>query len=450
MMASAALSLAGCSATSHEPLAPSVAAAPIAAAATTPARPVEPDPDLNRPPPVRHLAIDWSTVALASDADAAAVWQQIAPTGADWDDKLPEIPPAIAHQLAVALLRAGNFTCARPPADDCAKPLYDVPPPAETAGLGDPCLRRLLALWALDFVDEGDLPAIKPALFTIAALPPPESQLVAAAFRAIPELDADTRLELLAQAWRAGQHDLVDASVGSLDEAHLALAVKRHHIGGALEVLSPEASRTTYLVAITDPLLPPRARTLAITELDALAAGEAKLPTDLQTALVTAAAAKDCAVAAAAARVLDQHGDHRFVPRRPRTTSVAPLLRAMCVLASYEALQGSDEPSLLATYLPARGLERTTITYDPLSEVDSDGDGDPHTNRSDELVPQSEAVLPELDDLVRAMQHCTGTVCVSDDHEFHFVWKASGGALLLTRIELAERPPCVTPATRTP
>jgi hypothetical protein len=385
-----------------------------------------------------------------SDADAAALWQQIAPTGADWDDKVPEIPPPIAHQLALALLRAGNFKCARPPADDCARPLYEVPAPAETAGLGDPCLRRLLALWALDLVDEADLPAIKPALFALAALPPPESQLVDAALRAIPEIDQDTRLELLAQAWRAGQRDLVDASVGSLDEAHLALAVKRHHIGGALEVLSPEASRATYLAAIIDPVLPTRARSLAITELAALATSDARLPPDLQAALVTAAAAKDCAVAAAAARALDQHGDHRFVPRRPRTTNTAPLIRAVCVLASYEALQGSDEPSLLATYLPARGLERVTIIYDPMSEVDSDGDGDPHTNRSTELIPQSEAVLPELDDLVRAMQHCTGAVCVSDDLEFHFVWKPSGGALLLSRIELAARPPCVTPATRTP
>jgi hypothetical protein len=442
--------LGGCSGTPHEPtIAPPASAGRAPAAAKQPA-PRPPDPDLHRPPPVQRLAIDWASVALASDADATALWLRIAPTGADWEDKLPEIPPAIAHELAVALLRGGNFTCAVPPSGACARPLYDVAPPADTAGLSDPCLRRLLALWSIDLLADDDLPAVRPSLLAIAAIPPPESQLVAAAIRAIPDADQDTRLELLGAAWRAGQHDLVDSSVGSLDEAHLAVAVKRHHIAGALEVLSPEASRAVYLAAITDPALPARARTMAITELAALAAVDTKLAPELQTALVAAVASKDCAVAAAAVRVLDQHGDHRFVPSRPRTTSTAQLMRAVCVLASYEALQGSDEVSLLATYLPARGLERTTITYDPLSEVDSDGDGDPHTNRSGEIVPRNEAVLPELDDLVRAMQHCTGTVCVSEDHEFRFVWKPISNALMLARIELAERPPCVTPTTRTP
>jgi hypothetical protein len=62
-------------------------------------------------------------------------------------------------------------------------------------------------------------------------------------------------------------------------------------------------------------------------------------------------------------------------------------------------------------------------------------------------VPRADAVLPEIEDLARAMQHCTGTICVSDDHEFRFVLAPAGrplgGELLLTRIELADRPPCV-------
>jgi hypothetical protein len=133
-------------------------------------------------------------------------------------------------------------------------------------------------------------------------------------------------------------------------------------------------------------------------------------------------------------------------------------MRAMCVLASYEALQRSDEASLLPSYLPARGLARITITYDPLSDVDSDGDGDPHTTRTEELVPRGDAVLPELDDVIRAMLHCTGAICTSDDREIRFVWaradlldtgpqrrRSFGGELLLSRIELADRPPCAAP-----
>jgi hypothetical protein len=396
--------------------------------------------DLESPPHKHLLAIDWKTVKLDSDADALALWQQIAPTGDDWEAKLDEVPDDIARPLALALLHDGHFTCAPAPLPNaCARTLGDLPAPAETATFAEPCLRRVLALWSFDQLAPGDLPGVRDALRAIAAIPPPESQLVAAAIHAVPEADQDARLELLSIAWRAGQHDLVDAAVGSLDEAHLITAAKAHHLSGALEVLSAEGQRAVYLAAINDEALAPRARTSAIGDLVAL---DDKLPADLSAALVSAVRSKDCVVAATAARALDQHGDHRFVPRRPRTANTAALMRAMCVLASYESLQQSDEPSLLATYLPARGLERVTITYDPLSDVDSDGDGDPHTSHTADLVARGDAVLPELEDLVRAMAHCTGTICVSDDHEFRFVWKPVGGDRLLSRIELVDRPPC--------
>jgi hypothetical protein len=420
------------------PQQPTMTSDPPPAVAAAPA-PAPPDPDLHRPPPRRLLDLDWAKVTLTNDAEATALWQRIAPTGADWEDKLGEIPAALARPLAIAILHGGNVTCMKPPTGACAKPAYDVAPPADAAGLDDPCLRRLLALWSIAQLEDDDLPAVKDALRGIAAIPPPESQLVAAAIHAVPEADQDTRLELLSIAWRAGQGDLVDTAVGSLDEAHLITAARAHHLTGALEVLSAEGHRAVYLAAVNDEALAARARTSAIGDLVAL---DDKLPPDLSAALVSAVRSKDCVVAAAAARALDQHGDHRFVPRRPRTANTGALMRAMCVLASYEALQQSDEPSLLATYLPARGLERVTITYDPLSDVDSDGDGDPHTSHTADLVPRGDAVLPELEDLVRAMAHCTGTICVSDDHEFRFVWKPVGGEHLLSRIELADRPPC--------
>src|SRR5262249_61461685 len=124
--------------------------------------------------------------------------------------------------------------------------------------------------------------------------------------------------------------------------------------------------------------------------------------------------------------------------RRRRTARTARRMRAVCVLASYEVLLGTDEPSLVPDYVPARGLERMTITYDPLSDDDPDGDGDPHTSHTTELVPRAEAVLPELEDLGRAMQHCTGAICVSDDREFRFVWQRAGGDTPLSRVQPAD------------
>lgn len=435
--------LSGCGGTPQTPDHPRPQ--PVAPDRGVSAQPAKPDPDLNRPPPRKLLAIDWNATQLSSEADALAVWAKIAPTGEDWEEKLDEVPAAAARPLAVALLRGGSFTCAPPaPSGDCARPVFDVPDPSHAAGFTDPCLRRLLALWSLAQLEPDDLPQVKDALRGIVAIPPPESQLVATALRAVPERDQDQLLELIVIAARAGQRDVVSSAVARLDEAHLIEAAGKHHVDSALEVLSAQAHRAAYLAAVTDEALAPAARTQAIGELiaaDAPGAGR-KLQPDLRTALIKATAARDCAVAAAAARALVQHAERKYAPARPRTRSPEAMLRALCVLASYEPLQGADEPSLLPTYVPAKGLERIVIAYDALSDVDDDGDGDPHTRRSVDLIPKGELAVPEAQDLARAMKRCTGAVCKSVDREFHFSWKPVGGELWLSRIEIVERPPC--------
>ncbi|MBC7975247.1 MAG: hypothetical protein H7138_09695, partial [Myxococcales bacterium] len=210
----ASIGLAGCAAPHREVTPP---AAPVVPSPPT-TKPTTPDPDLHRPPPRRVLDIDWARVALTDDASALALWARIAPTGADWEDKLQEIPARFAHALALAVLRGGNVTCVLPVTGDCAKPRYDVDRPGDASSFDDPCLRRLLALWAIEQLEPGDHVTIHDALLAMAALPPPESELVAAAIHAIPETAFAARLALLAVAWRAGQHDLVDAAVGALDE----------------------------------------------------------------------------------------------------------------------------------------------------------------------------------------------------------------------------------------
>ncbi|MBA3819210.1 MAG: hypothetical protein H0X17_09990 [Deltaproteobacteria bacterium] len=407
-----------------------------------PAAPVaQPDPDLHRPPPTRVLSIDWAQVNLTTEADALALWQRIAPTGFDWQDKLMELPPPVERPLAIALLRGGAFTCMTPaPRRDCAPALFDVVEPTHAAGFTDPCLRRLLALWAIEQLEPEDLAGVRDALRAIAAIPPPESELVAAALDVLPEADHAGRLELLAIAWRAGQRDVVHAAVGKLDEAHLIEAASQHHIDGALEVLSADGHRAIYLGAVTDEALATRSRTQAMFDLIAV---DDKLPPELKRALVIAATSKDCSVAAAAARILAKRGDRRFVPKRARTP--APMMRSLCVLASYEQQQQADEASLLPGFVRTQGLERVTITYDALGETDPDGDGDPHTARAIDLLTRDAVVLPELDELVRAMTRCAGTTCRTDGYEFRFGLERSRGELRLARIEVIERPPCPRP-----
>lgn len=399
-----------------------------------------PDPDLNQDPPRRLLTIDWSTIQVTTETDSLALWAKIAPTGSDWTEKLDEVPHEYDRSLAIALLRTGNFTCipARP-TRDCSMQLFDVPEPAPAAGMTDPCLRRLLALWAIEQLEPEDVPSVMDSLRAIVVIPPPESELVVAALRAVPETEQTKRLELIALAWSAGQRELANASVGTLDEAHVIEAVTKHHIDGALEVLSSEGHRATYLAAVADEAMGTKARAQAITE---LLSTDDKLAPDLRAVLVKTVASKDCTVAANAVRALELRGERKYIPKRPRAIMVDPMMRALCVLASYEQLQRSDEGSLLATFVPAKGLERISVAYDVLAEVDQDGDGDPHTERSAELVPREDLVVPEIDDLVRAMRRCKGTTCTSDDREFRFGFKAVAGELHLYRLEIVERPPC--------
>jgi hypothetical protein len=426
--------LAACGGTPREPIAKPVVAPVVAPDAGGHLQ----DPDLNHALPKKLLAIDWD-----KDVDPLAVWQQIAPTGADWEAKLEEIPAdhPIAHKLALALLREGNFTCAKPPSPaDCGRPAIDVDPPADTATLADPCLRRMLALWSIAQLEDDDIPQIKDALRAIVAIPPPESQLVSAALKAVPENDVATRMELIEIAWKAGQHDIVNGALSGLDVPQLIDAASKLHVDGALEILSAEANRDVYLHAVTDELMTPTARAQAIVDL--VATDPDKLAPDVKAALVAAMKSPSCPVVAAAARALDQHGEHKYLPRRPHTSKPDAMVRGICVLASYEQLQKSDEASLLPTFLPAKGLELAKVVYDPYNETDADGDGDPHTVRSIDLVPRDQAVLPEIEELTRALHNCKGTICRSAEHEFRFTFKALGGELVLSRLEVVDRPPC--------
>jgi hypothetical protein len=402
------------------------------------------DPDLAPAPTHRLLDIKWDEVVLADDAAALALWRKIAPTGEDWEDKLVEIPTdrPVARALGLALLRQGNFACAAPPtpAHSCAHHPIDLPAPAPTATLDDPCLRRLLALWALGQLEIDDVDQITDALTAIAALPPPESELTEAALHVISDDRGALKLKLIAIAAAAGQHELADTAIGTLDEPQLIEAISKLHIDGALTVLSAEGDRPLFLKAIVDDKLRSKTRVQAIHE---VVAAEDPLAADSKATLVAAAKGSDCAVAATAARLLAQDGDRRFVPTRPRTKKPDELLHALCVLVGYDEELGADEVSPFGSYLPARGLELVRVSYDPYGEVDNDGDGDPHTEHTTELIPPGEVSVPEADDLARALTHCQGTVCTTDDHEFRFTFKpGAGGYLLLTRLEVIERPAC--------
>jgi hypothetical protein len=407
-------------------------AAPVAPiVATSPPPPLDAphaiDPDLERVPVPKLLAIDWDHVALGSDGDALALWKQIDPRGGDWQEKLYEVPSGpISQALAMALLRQGNFTCTHSvPVAICPKrTTTELDTPIETADLGDPCLRRSLALWSFDQLEQVHLARLRPALDAIVAIPPPESDLVEDALRGDHDNpDQNERVELIVRAWNAGQRDVAGASLGGLDEQHLVELVRKDHVDAALEILSIQDQRAVFLAAMTDPKLAPNTRLQTIADL--LDAQPTEPGSDGRAALLVAAKSTSCEVAAAAAHALVKY--HILGAPKPPAT-----MRTLCVVASYERVQQENETSPLAALIPPRGLELVRVANDPDAGSDA---------RSIDLIPSYAAVFPESDDIVHAFEHCKNTTCVSDEHAFQFTIR--GG--LLTRLEIDERPDCAPP-----
>lgn len=386
----------------------------------------------------RLLDIDWAALRFDSDADALKVWRQIAPTGADWEKKLEEVPGdlRIAHALGISMIRAGNFACAPVRVKTCEGTALGMPPPAPSARLGDPCLRRRLAVWSFERLEAEDIPTIRDALRAIVKLPPPESELVALALRALPESDSAGRYELLELAWKAGHRELVNGMLGGLPDRVLIDAVLRLHIDGALDMLSVEAHRAVYTKAVRDENLNTAARVFAINQ---LAESASKLTPDLRALLVGGTKHRDCAIAAAAARALENFGDLSFLPLRPVTGRTDVMMRSLCVLASYQSFQNPEDPTLLDMYVASRGLEIVRIAHLPYNAVDADRDGNPRVERTIELVPRHFAKLPDVGELRRAFERCTGATCSSRDRTFKFVFRPQAGALALWRIEVVDK-----------
>jgi hypothetical protein len=377
---------------------------------TAPLPPLSPTPALAEPPPppapgndgptpTSLLSIDWKTIDVSDDASALALWQQIAPTGADWELRLGELPDddGLQRHLAFALLRGGNFAC-KP--DSAATSACGVGAggasltAAPESTFSDPCLRRQLALWALERLDDEDARTLQRELLAIAALPPPEDELVREAFDLVPVGADELLLRMIVAARAAGQGDIADESLSWLSRPLLLQVATKLHSDGALRVLDPAEARPVFIAAITDGKLKAATSIAAIDDL--LAADDAKLKKDVRAALLAALKDPRCEVAAAAARALANAGEPRFVPR-PARASVSAALRALCVMAAYSQEEiGADRD--LRPFISKRGLQ----VYDH-SEITAP----PDEPTGEVILPADLVVLPFLEELSPALEHCT-------------------------------------------
>jgi hypothetical protein len=159
------------------------------------------------------------------------------------------------------------------------------------------------------------------------------------------------------------------------------------------------------------------------------------LPADLKHALIQATKSSDCELAGIAAHTLAGYHDASRSPTWPHTFKQAEMLRSLCVVATFERAQSPGDPSYLPGYIAPGGMTLTHEIYDPYV--------DPPDRRAVERVPARQAVLPDLDEMIAALKHCTGTPCRSLTREFQFGFTRGSGGLLLSSIEVVDLPPCM-------
>lgn len=400
-----------------------------APAAAEPAPPAAQAPPEQAPLGFPLLSIDWSSVSLKSDADALALWRQIAPTGADWTLRLGELPDddRLLKRLAIALLREGNFTC--PALLPCTN--AGVEEVASSATLTDPCLRRELALWAFQRLDEDDAAELGDTLVAISGMPPPEHELVSEAFDLVPANHDDLLLRMNQAARAAGQAELADSSLPWLSPLALQKVLEQMHADGVYEHLDIDQARPSFLAAIADRRLKAKTSIAAMHELTGQSGQVAK---DVRLALRKATADPRCEVAGAAIQLLEQHGEPRYLPR-PARASTAAALHSLCVAAAYtQSHAGLDE--VLRPFVSPQGLQ--VIDHAAASE-------DPSGGPQGEFIARSELVtLPFLEDLSAALESCSGSTCKTFGLRFELSFDAKH---LLQRIErfAEDSPACASP-----
>jgi hypothetical protein len=354
---------------------------------------------LNSEPGWDRVAENVKVADLAPPADvvhALALWKKLAPTGADYHEKLASIPadPAVSAPMALALIAGGEFTCTDTVEyGECGEDHTNFADFNLKSTFADPCLRRRLALWALPELDPADIRLVADTLIAMLEMPDePETELQAAALAAFERAPEAIRLRAYKTAMARDMEDKIkidglseDGLISAardlgIDAAALALDRGRH-----LEVLADllndvqqmsEETRSTILVSLAE------VKDIVSTE-----------------ALKKCAAGSDsCALAMDAALALEERGDGSFIPRRwPRDNE--DIARAALCMSMHDTDEGRAR-TLLASFVGPEGVLVTEVhksEWEHLEDPDAGPDDQPEPDAGPERVTS----LDDIEELVR-------------------------------------------------
>jgi len=125
----------------------------------------------------------------------------------------------------------------------------------------------------------------------------------------------------------------------------------------------------------------------------------------------------DCATAALAAVVRERTGDVSLVPTRPATRDATQMTRQLCVLAHYELLGGTH----------------ATLVISPAST----GFAIVQRGNSEQMGAERCASPPGVRDGALQRDDCT-----TDDEKLGLTYTTEQKRLVLSKIEIADRPAC--------
>jgi|GEM_PF-3444705 len=313
----------------------------------------------------------------ATDAEARALWLFVGATGKDWEQKLASIPdaPQIRRALARSVL-AEDLDCRHYVNEgQCGVDDWRWGPLPEKADFQDPCLRRLLGIWAVGELDASDLKARLPQLLHVFDYKRPQQEYdsqkrfdgdelcvaVVEAATAVPEVLVQVILVAVAAHCGEAEARAAVASLGEKARVRLAEA----DIEEAFTSLSVKTYPALFIGALggggsAD-------FKIALMKIVASAGLSAPMLDKLKTTLKKLADEANPKISTAAAVTLEGLGDPSRLPHRPDTTVEADFERQLQRLF-YDPDTARRAKQLRAFFPPGQGsvkiVDTTETEYD--------------------------------------------------------------------------------------
>lgn len=332
---------------------------------------------------------DASVAALAGEVpedneQALARWRALAPTGADYHDKLAAIPGGpVAEKMARALVAAGGYSCERfVTYEQCGEEYSEWADLEPDATFDDPCLRRRLLMWAIDELAAADLDALSDTLVTLAAVDEPDDEIPKLVLEAVAKASEATRVAVIA----AADSGLIDSALTGLSDQALIGLYRDKSLDAAVRLLDADPHASVLAEALGDAELRDDTRMALI---DELAGVDSK---SVREALATVASdAGSCELAMRAAESLAARGDKSHLPRVPGTPDPELYARALCMMVHDS--DGSRGYELWQQLLPAAG--KGSVKVSSTDEYDNDGHDEDEDDAEEEGITFTRAEAAE-------------------------------------------------------